>query len=72
MSERIKKLLRPLAHWLQNSGLAKPLCRAQDALFVIRYHLMGRPHISAEDIRSVETNVTFIFKSFNRNRNTPI
>ena len=68
MRARIKKLLRPLAHRLQNSGLAKPLCRAQDALFVIRYHLMGRPHISAEDIHNVETNVTFIFKSFNRQR----
>ena len=68
MKESIKKRLRPLAFRLQNSGLAKPLWYAQDALFVIRYHLMGRPHISAEDIRNVETNVTFIFKSFNRQR----
>ena len=64
----MKKMLRPLVQRLQKSWLAKPLYYVQDGLFVLRYYLMGKPRISAEDIRNVETNVTFIFKSFNRQR----
>ncbi len=68
MNDRMKKMLRPLVQRLQKSWLAKPLYYVQDGLFVLQYYLMGKPRISAEDIRNIETNVTFIFKSFNRQR----
>lgn len=68
MNERIKKLLRPMVRRIQNTWLSKPLYYLQDGLFVIRYYLMGPPRISADDISNVETNVTFIYKSFNRQR----
>ncbi len=68
MNEKMKKLLRPLFRRVQNSWLAKPLYYLQDGLFVLRYSLMGPPRISAEDISNVEDNVTFIFKSFDRQR----
>ena len=68
MKERIKEQLRPLLHRVQNTWLAKPLYYIQDGIFVIRYWMMWKPCISGEDIRNVETNVTFIYKSFNRQR----
>lgn len=68
MKQRIKKLLRPIVYRVQSSWLAKPLYYALDALFVLRYALLGRPRIPEEDIRNVEENVAFIYKSFNRQR----
>lgn len=66
ITKRIKDALRPLVRKLEASRLA-PFCAfLLDSFRMARYRLLGRPHIAPDDVKNVEENVTFIFKSFNR------
>lgn len=68
MKKELKKLLRPVVRKLESSWLA-PVCYfLLDSFYMVRYRLLGRPHISPDDVKNVEENVTFIFKSFNRQK----
>lgn len=61
-------MLRPFVRWLADSPLS-PLCRRiQDAWFVVRNRLRGRARIDDADVKNVEANVTFLYKSFNRQK----
>jgi len=51
-----------------NSVLCKPAFLIEKCCGAIRSSLRGKPHISEEDVRNVEENVTFIYKSFNRQK----
>ena len=65
---KLKKRLRPIYKRIKNSVFCKPLYYLNDFYYVIVYALMGKPRISEQDIKNVETNLTFIYKSFNRQR----
>lgn len=68
ITKRIKDALRPLVRKLEASRLA-PFCAfLLDSFRMARYRLLGRPRIAPDDVKNVEENVTFIFKSFNRQR----
>ena len=64
----LKKVYHKVYSALLNSVFCKPCYYFMDRLGVIRASFMGKPAISAEDIRNVEENVTFIYKSFNRQK----
>lgn len=66
LKSNLKTILKPAYHKVQDSFLAVPLYYVQDASFVLRHRLLGKPDISPEDRKNVEQNVTFIYKSFNR------
>ena len=63
---------RPFLHYLYNSiansPLWKPAYYLNDLSYIIQYKLMGEKRISESDRINVEKNVTFIYKSFNRQR----
>lgn len=63
---------RPFLHHtyykILNTPLWKPAYYIADLEFVIRHKLIGKSNIALDDIKNVEENVTFIFKSFNRHR----
>lgn len=72
-----KKLSSLIVVWLKgiyhkafpiilNSVLCRPAFFLEKCVGATRAALLGKPHISAEDVRNVEENVTFVFKSFNR------
>ena len=64
----LKESLHPIVHRLELSRFA-PICRdVLDAAFMLCYRLLGRPRISKDDVRNVEEHVTFVFKSFNRQK----
>ena len=63
---------RPFLHFtyykILNSPFWRPAYYIADSEFVIRHKLIGKSNIAIDDIKNVEENVTFIFKSFNRQR----
>ena len=62
----LKRMGRPIYYRLKKSRVARLLYNINDFYYVFRYKLMGKAVISENDIRNVEKNVTFIYKSFNR------
>lgn len=64
----LRKALRDVAHGLAGTPLTVPCYYALEAYHAMRIACFRRPNISREDVRNVEYNVTFIFKSFNRQR----
>ena len=64
----LKRLGMPVYFKLKGSVLRKPLYYIQDAYFVIRYWLYGPRRITKADVENVEKNVTFLYKSFERQR----
>lgn len=68
LAQKTKKLLRPILHRLERSAFAVPLYHIFDFYYLMRYKLLARPSIPEADRKNVEENVTFIFKSFNRQK----
>lgn len=64
----LKQVLRGVAHRLVDTPLVFPCYYALEAYHTVRIACLRRPNMSQEDVRNVEQNVTFIFKSFNRQR----
>ena len=64
----VKSYIREVYKQLKYSPFWKPLHQINDLFYVFRYLLMGKEKISDDDIKNVEINVTFIFKSFNRQK----
>lgn len=64
----MKRILRKLYQIIYNSPLCRPLYHIKELMNTIRVFFVKTPHISPEDIRNVEKNVTFIYKSFNRQK----
>ena len=62
----LKQRIRPLYERISHSPMRAPLYYLQNLFFLLRYPLFGKPKISDADQKNVEQNVTFIFKSFNR------
>ena len=60
--------LRTVYRWLKKSIFRKPLYYLHDAYYLVAYKHMGKAKISPDNIRNVEENVTFIYKSFNRQK----
>lgn len=66
----LKETLHSVAHRLGRTPLAVPcyfLLEAWHELHVM-YYSLTRPRVAEADVRNVEQNLTFIFKSFNRQR----
>ncbi|MBR4751538.1 MAG: glycosyltransferase [Thermoguttaceae bacterium] len=68
LTQKIKEQLRPAVRWLEKSWLSVPCYFILNLYFVIRVRLLGRARIAVADIQNVEANVTFIYKSFNRQK----
>lgn len=68
LKQTLKNRLRVAYEAVRRSPLRAPLYHLQNAYFACRYPLFGKPHISDEDRANVERNVTFIYKSFNRQK----
>ena len=64
----LKKYGMPIYKCIKKTPLRRPLYYFQDACFVIRYWLYGPPRVSKTDIKNVEHNVTFLYKSFERQK----
>ena len=64
----LKKYGMPVYKRIKSSFFRKPLYFLQDIYFVIRYWLYGPIRISEKDIENVERNVTFLYKSFERQK----
>lgn len=62
----LKRIGRPIYYRLKKSKAGRLLYYINDFYYVCRHKLMGKAIISENDIRNVEKNVTFIYKSFNR------
>ena len=60
--------LHSIFRHIKNTPLARPLYYIMDFHFMMHYKLLGKAKISDDDRKNVEDNVTFIFKSFNRQR----
>ena len=58
----------PILKSIKKTPLRRPLYYLQDTCFVIRYWLYGPSRISKRDIENVEDNVTFLYKSFERQK----
>ena len=63
-----KQRLWPAYRRVRKSVLRRPLYHIQNAYFACRHACFGRPHISPADRENVGKNVTFIYKSFNRQK----
>lgn len=63
-----KQELRKIYDFIKDTPFRLPLYYLQYAYFKCRYFLYGKPSISEDDIKNVEKNVTFIYKSFNRRK----
>ena len=63
---------RPFLHYVYRkilkSSFCKPAYYITDLEYVIRHYFLSNIKIAKYDIKNVEDNVTFIFKSFNRQR----
>lgn len=66
--ERLKRRILSLYGRIARSPLRAPLYHLENARFAVRYRLLGKPKITAADRENVERNVTFIYKSFNRQK----
>lgn len=64
----LKKILRIVYRFIKRSFLCNTFYYLNDLYFVIATKMQGESHIKPEEIEAVEENVTFIFKSFNRQR----
>ncbi len=64
----LKERIRPLYQRIAHSPLRAPLYHLENLYFTLRYPLFGKPKIAAADRENVEQNVTFIYKSFNRQK----
>ena len=64
----LKKYGMPVYKCIKKTPLRRPLYYFQDACFVIRYWLYGPSRVSKKDIENVEQNVTFLYKSFERQK----
>ena len=64
----LKQRLRPMYERIARSPLRVPLYYLEKLYFAVRYPLYGKPKISDADREEVEQNVTFIYKSFNRQK----
>ncbi|MBR3158558.1 MAG: hypothetical protein IKF14_05580 [Atopobiaceae bacterium] len=62
----VKDKLRKLAGAIQDSPPTVPAYYTLGAFHAVRARSFGRPRIAEADIKNVEENLTFIFKSFNR------
>lgn len=65
---RISSSLRGIARQLIETPLAAPFYYTTEGWQALRCMTLGKPRISDADRCNVEQNVTFIFKSFNRQR----
>ena len=65
---RLKKTLRLIYRFIKQSFLCSVFYNLNDLYFVIASKLQGKPQIQPEDVTKVENNVSFNFKSFNRQR----
>lgn len=61
-----KEHIRSVYEIVKKSPLRVPLYYISKAYFICRYPLFGKPNITESDRENVEKNVTFIYKSFNR------
>ena len=66
--KKIKRAIRFLYRGIKQSFLRNIFYYLNDLFFIIAARIQGKPQIRQEDVRAVEENVTFIFKSFNRQR----
>lgn len=64
----LKRIGRPIYYKFRKSSAGKPFYYINDLYYVCRYKLMGKAVIPESDVKNVENNVTFIFKSFNRQK----
>ena len=63
-----RQRMRSLYERVKASPLRPPLYYLENLYFALRYPLFGKPEISEEDRANVGENVTFIYKSFNRQK----
>ena len=68
VKQSFKRRIRPFYEWIAGSPLRIPLYYLEKMYFALRYFLYGKPKISDADREAVEQNVTFIYKSFNRQK----
>ena len=64
----IRRVLRSGFNYLQGSSIRGLLYHINDLYYIYSLKLMGKPVIQPEDVENVEKNITFIYKSFNRQR----
>ena len=63
-----KHILRFFYRFIKQSPLRNVFYNLDDLSFIIAEKMQGRPHIQPEDVSAVEKDVSFVFKSFNRQR----
>ena len=68
LKQSSKQHIRLLYKWLTRAPFRVPLYHLENLYFLLRYPLFGKPKIPDMDRQAVEQNVTFIYKSFNRQR----
>ena len=68
LRKKYKNRIRSIYNYVNSTPLRVPLYHLQNSYFCFRYFLFGTDHISSDDIENVEKNVTFIYKSFNRQK----
>ena len=64
----LRQKIRPIYEHVAQSPLRTPLYYLQELYFFCHYQLYRSAEISEADRENVEQNVTFIFKSFNRQK----
>ena len=64
----MSNLRRSIQNKIENSFLTVLAYYVLDAWYLLRYWLYGTKKLSEHDIRKVEENVTFVYKSFNRQK----
>ena len=67
-AEKAKAKLRRTVSRIKRSPLTVPLYYATEAWLFVLSLFAGRPRVSPEQVRAVEENVTFFYKSFNRHK----
>ena len=67
-SKSRRQKLRTIYEKIKRTPLRVPLYYLQEGWFLLRYQLFRKPKISGEDRANVEKNITFFYKSFNRQR----
>ena len=68
LAETIKQALRSLYRAIKQSPFRGVFHYLNDIYFALSAKMQGRPYIKPEDIANVENNVSFNFKSFNRQK----
>lgn len=64
----MSQLRRRIQNKIEHSFLTVPAYFAMEAVYLLRYYFYGTAKLPPEDVRNVEENVTFVYKSFNRQR----